>query len=139
MENEKKFSSEMFGYDKREVEEYIKAMKAEYESKIQAEKSDANRIANELTILKKKLEKYEVDYITKQEKVANALITAEDQAKKIIENSRIESMQEKDRIEHLIEMEKEKLLDIKKELIDLKEKTITLLDKYSNEMNNLLD
>ena len=57
----------------------------------------------------------------------------------MIENSRIESMQEKDRIEHLIEMEKEKLLDIKKEVIDLKEKTITLLDKYSNEMNNLLD
>ena len=139
MENEKKFSSEMFGYDKREVEEYIKAMKAEYESKIQAEKSDANRIANELTILKRKLEKYEIDYIAKQEKVANALITAEDQAKKIIENSRIESMQEKDRIEHLIEMEKEKLLDIKKEVIDLKEKTITILDKYSNEMNNLLD
>lgn len=139
MENEKKFSSEMFGYDKKEVEEYIKAMKAEYESKIQAEKSDANRIANELTILKKKLEKYEIDYIAKQEKVANALITAEDQAKKIIENSRLESMQEKDRIEHLIEMEKEKLLDIKKEVIDLKEKTITLLDKYSSEMNNLLD
>ena len=139
MENEKKFSNEMFGYDKREVEEYIKAMKAEYESKIQAEKSDANRIANELTILKRKLEKYETDYIAKQEKVAHALITAEDQAKKIIENSRIESMQEKDRIEHLIEMEKEKLLDIKKEVIDLKEKTITLLDKYSNEMNNLLD
>ena len=139
MENEKKFSNEMFGYDKREVEEYIKAMKAEYESKIQAEKSDANRIANELTILKRKLEKYETDYIAKQEKVANALITAEDQAKKIIENSRIESMQEKDRIEHLIEMEKEKLLDIKKEVIDLKEQTITLLDKYSNEMNNLLD
>ena len=108
MENEKKFSNEMFGYDKREVEEYIKAMKAEYESKIQAEKSDANRIANELTILKRKLEKYETDYIAKQEKVANAWITAEDQAKKIIENSRIESMQEKDRIEHLIEMEKEK-------------------------------
>ena len=139
METEKKFSSELFGYDKIEVEEYIKAMKAEYESKIQAEKSDANRIANELTILKKKLEKYEIDYIAKQEKVANALITAEDQAKKIIENSRIESMQEKDRIEHLIEMEKEKLLDIKKEVIDLKEKTITLLDKYSSEMNNLLD
>ena len=139
MENEKKFSNEMFGYDKREVEEYIKAMKAEYESKIQAEKSDANRIANELTILKRKLEKYETDYIAKQEKVANALITAEDQAKKIIENSRIESMQEKDRIEHLIEMEKEKLFDIKKEVIDLKEKTITLLDKYSSEMNNLLD
>ena len=139
MENEKKFGTEMFGYSKTEVEEYIKSMKAEYESKIQAEKSDANRISNELTILKRKLEKYEVDYITKQEKVANALITAEDQAKKIIENSRLESMQEKERIEHLIEMEKEKLLDIKKEVIDLKEKTINLLDKYSSEMNNLLD
>ena len=139
MENEKKFSSEMFGYDKKEVEEYIKALKAEYESKLQAEKSDSNRIANELTIVKKKLERYEVDYVERQEKVANALITAEDQARKIIEDARAEALQEKDRIEGLIEMEREKLLDVKKEVIDLKEKTIKLLDKYSNEMNNLLD
>lgn len=139
MDNEKKFSSEMFGYDKREVEDYIKVLKSEYESKLQAERSDANRISNELTIVKKKLERYEVDYIEKQEKVANALITAEDQARKIVETSRNEAIQEKERIEQLIEMEKEKLLDIKKEVIDLKEKTIRLLDKYSQEMNNLLD
>lgn len=139
MENEKKFGNEMFGYDKREVEDYIKTLKAEYESRIQAEKSDANRIANEVTILKKKLERYEIDYVQKQEKVANALITAEDQAKKIVETSRMEAMQEKERIEHLIEMEKEKLLDIKKEVIDLKEKTIRMLDKYSQDMNNLID
>ena len=139
MENEKKFSGEMFGYDKKEVEEYIKALKAEYESKLQAEKSDSNRIANELTIVKKKLERYETDYVERQEKVANALITAEDQARKIIEDARAEALQEQDRIEGLIEMEREKLLDVKKEVIDLKEKTIKLLDKYSNEMNNLLD
>ena len=139
MENEKKFGNEMFGYDKREVEDYIKTLKAEYESRIQAEKSEANRVANELTILKKKLERYEIDYVQKQEKVANALITAEDQARKIVETSRNEAMLEKERIEHLIEMEKEKLLDIKKEVIDLKEKTIRMLDKYSQEMNNLID
>ena len=139
MENEKKFGNEMFGYDKREVEDYIKALKADYESRIQSERSDANRVANELTIVKKKLERYEVDYVQKQEKVANALITAEDQAKKIIETSRAEALQEKERIEQLIEMEKEKLLDMKKEVIDLKEKTVRLLDKYSQEMNNLLD
>ena len=86
MENEKKFATEMFGYDKKQVEEYVKAMKAEYESKLQAERSDNNRIANELSLVKRKLEKYETDYISKQEKVASALIAAEDQAKKIIEN-----------------------------------------------------
>ncbi len=139
MDNEKKFGSEMFGYDKKEVEDYIKSLKAEYESKLQAERSDSNRVANELTIVKKKLERYEVDYIEKQEKVANALITAEDQAKKIIEASRQEAMQEKDRIEHLIEMEKEKLLDMKKDVLDLKEKTVKLLEKYSGQMDNLLD
>ncbi len=139
MENDKKFSNEMFGYDKKEVEEYIREIKAEYESRIQAERSDANRLANELTIVKKKLERYEIDYIQKQEKVANALITAEDQAKNIVESARSEAMLEKERIENLIEMEKEKLLDIKKEVIDLKEKTIRLLDKYSNDMNELLD
>ncbi len=139
MDNEKKFGSEMFGYDKKEVEDYIKSLKAEYESKLQAERSDSNRVANELTIVKKKLERYEVDYIEKQEKVANALITAEDQAKKIVEASRQEAMQEKDRIEHLIEMEKEKLLDMKKDVLDLKEKTVKLLEKYSGQMDNLLD
>lgn len=139
MENEKKFNSEMFGYDKREVEEYLKAIKAEYESRLQAEKSESNRVANELTIVKRKLERYESDYVIKQEKVANALITAEDQAKKIIENARNEACAEKERVENLIEMEREKLLDMKKEVIDLKEKTIKLLDKYSNEMNSLLD
>lgn len=139
MENDKKFASEMFGYDKREVEEYIKTLKADYESRLQAERSDVNRISNELTIVKKKLERYELDYIEKQEKVANALITAEDQAKKIVETSRNEAMQEKEKIENLIEMEKEKLLDVKKDVIDLKEKTIRLLEKYSQEMNSLLD
>ncbi len=139
MENEKKFSSEMFGYDKKEVEEYIKSIKTEYESKLQSEKSESNRLANEITIIRKKLERYETDYVEKQEKVANALITAEDQAKKIIENAREEANTERERIENLIEMEKEKLLDIKKEVIDLKERTVRLLDKYSAEMNELLD
>ncbi|MEG1990248.1 MAG: DivIVA domain-containing protein [Terrisporobacter sp.] len=136
---DKKFSNGMFGYDKDEVEEYIKSIKAEYESKLQAEKSDSNRLSNELTIVKKKLERYEIDYVERQEKVANALITAEDQSKKIIENARIEAEEERERIEHLIEMEKEKLLDLKKEVIDLKERTIRLMDKYSNDMNSLLD
>ena len=139
MENEKKFATEMFGYDKKQVEEYVKAMKAEYESKLQAERSDNTRIANELSLVTRKLEKSETDYISKQEKVASALITAEDQAKKIIEDSRSEAIQEKDRIEHLIEMEKEKLLDMKREVIDLKEKTVSLLDKYSQEINDLLE
>lgn len=39
----------MFGYSKSEVEDYIKSLKAEYESRLQAEHSDANRVANELT------------------------------------------------------------------------------------------
>ena len=131
MESEKKFGSEMFGYAKSEVDEYIKSLKAEYESKLQAEKSDSNRIANELTIIKKKVER--------QEKVANALITAEDQARKIIEDARNEALQEKDRIEALIEMEREKLLDAKKEVLDLKEKSIVLMQKYQSEIDNLVE
>lgn len=139
MDSEKKFASEMFGYSKQEVEEYVKELKSEYESRLQAEKSESNRLSNELTIVKKKLERYEIDYVERQEKVANALITAEDQSKKIIENARIEANEERERIEHLIEMEKEKLLDLKKEVIELKERTIRLMDKYSSEMNSLLD
>lgn len=139
MENDKKFDTEMFGYDKKEVEEYIKDLKADYEGRIQSEKADVNRLSNEITIIRKKLERYDGEYIEKQEKVANALITAEDQARTIVERARQEAANEKERIETLVEAEKEKLLDIKKEVIDLKEKTVRVLDKYSNDMSDLLE
>ncbi len=139
MENEKKFNSEMFGYDKKEVEEYLREMKADHESSLQAEKAEINRLSNEITIIRKKLERYDTEYIGKQEKVANALITAEDQARNILENARQEALSEKQRIETLIEVEKEKLLDIKKEVIDLKERTVRVLEKYNESMTELLD
>ncbi|MBQ8044494.1 MAG: DivIVA domain-containing protein [Clostridia bacterium] len=139
MENDKKFASEMFGYAKREVEEYIKDMKADYEGRLQVEKAEVNRLSNEITIIRKKLERYDSEYLQKQEKVANALITAEDQSKAIVESARQEAINEKNRIEALIEAEKEKLLDIKKEVIELKERTIQVLEKYNNTMSDLLE
>lgn len=139
MENEKKFNTEMFGYDKKEVEEYLREMKADYESSLQAEKAEINRLSNEITIIRKKLERYDTEYIEKQEKVANALITAEDQARNILENARQEALNEKQRIESVIEVEKEKLLDIKREVIDLKERTVRVLEKYNETMTELLD
>lgn len=139
MENDKKFTSEMFGYSKREVEEYIKDMKADYEGRLQVEKAEVNRLSNEITIIRKKLERYDNEYLQKQEKVANALITAEDQSKAIVENARQEAINEKNRIETLIEAEKEKLLDIKKEVIELKERTIQVLEKYNSTMSDLLE
>lgn len=138
MENEKKFDTEMFGYNKKDVEEYIKDLKSDYEGRLQVEKAEVNRLSNEITIIRKKLERYDTEYLEKQEKVANALITAEDQSKAIIETARQEAINEKSRIEALIESEKEKLLDIKKEVVDLKERTITILEKYNSNMNDLL-
>lgn len=139
MENDKKFTSEMFGYSKKEVEEYIKDMKADYEGRLQVEKAEVNRLSNEITIIRKKLERYDNEYLQKQEKVANALITAEDQSKAIVENARQEAINEKNRIESLIEAEKEKLLDIKKEVIALKERTVEVLEKYNSTMSDLLE
>ena len=139
MENDKKFTSEMFGYSKKEVEEYLKDMKADYEGRLQVEKAEVNRLSNEITIIRKKLERYDSEYLQKQEKVANALITAEDQSKAIVENARQEAISEKNRIEALIEAEKEKLLDIKKEVIELKERTIQVLEKYNSTMTDLLE
>ena len=139
MENDKKFTSEMFGYSKREVEEYIKDMKADYEGRLQVEKAEVNRLSNEITIIRKKLERYDSEYLQKQEKVANALITAEDQSKAIVESARQEAINEKNRIEALIEAEKEKLLDIKKEVIELKERTVQVLEKYNSTMSELLE
>ncbi len=138
MEIDKKFANEMFGYNKAEVDDYIKELRSEYETKLQAERSDSNRLSNELTIVKKKIERYETDYIQRQEKVANALITAEDQSKRIIEAARVEANTERERIEHLIELEKEKLLDMKKEVVDLKEKAQKIMEKFIKDSEEIL-
>ena len=114
-------------------------MKADYEGRLQVEKAEVNRLSNEITIIRKKLERYDNEYLQKQEKVANALITAEDQSKAIVESARQEAINEKNRIETLIEAEKEKLLDIKKEVIELKERTIRVLEKYNETMSGLLE
>lgn len=139
MENEKKFDTEMFGYNKKDVDEYIKDMKADYEGRIQVEKAEVNRLSNEITIIRKKLERYDNEYLEKQEKVANALITAEDQSKAIIENARQEAINERNRIEALIEAEKEKLINIKKDVVDLKERTVRVLEKYNETMSDLIE
>ena len=138
MEIDKKFANEMFGYNKAEVDDYIKELRSEYETKLQAERSDSNRLSNELTIVKKKIERYDTDYIQRQEKVANALITAEDQSKRIIEAARAEANTERERIEHLIELEKEKLLDMKKEVVDLKEKAQKIMEKFIKDSEEIL-
>ena len=139
MEKEKKFATEMFGYNKKDVDEYIKDMKADYEGRIQVEKAEVNRLSNEITIIRKKLERYDNEYLEKQEKVANALITAEDQSKAIIENARQEAINERNRIEALIEAEKEKLINIKKDVVDLKERTVRVLEKYNETMSDLIE
>ena len=56
-----------------------------------------------------------------------------------MENARQEALNEKQRIESVIEVEKEKLLDIKREVIDLKERTVRVLEKYNETMTELLD
>ena len=51
MENDKKFTSEMFGYSKKEVEEYLKDMKADYEGRLQVENNQLIVIADKLSFL----------------------------------------------------------------------------------------
>ena len=70
--------------------------------------------------------------------MANALITAQEQAKNIIEEAKKTAIDEKKKLEQQVEKEKEKLVDIKQELKVLKVEVVDTLKKYEGQLSDFI-
>jgi septal ring factor EnvC (AmiA/AmiB activator) len=135
-----RFSNAAFGFNKSEVEGYIKDLVSEHEKAL----TEKDKIINEL---KKDNEKLKKDYqsiketekeiLDNKEKIAEALVTAREQAKIIIKEAKEEAENEKKALENMIENEKEKLIDIKKETGKLKEEALHTISRYDDIMKKM--
>lgn len=132
---EKTFKSEIFGLNKKEVEEYVNEMKYNYEEKIR-----------KLTEANDELYKKNLELIAREEGVkektalvSNALIKAETQAKEIIQDAVEKGKQERAQIDNEIEIQKEKLIDIKRKILELKETVRNSLGNFSDELQTIVD
>ena len=71
-------------------------------------------------------------------KIADVLIKAQEKAELMLEDARGEAMEERKKLEEVIEQEKERLVDIKRELKSLKSEAVNTLKKYEDQLNGII-
>lgn len=142
MPGEKRFrTSFMGGFNKADVNTYIEKILREFDDKLK-EKDD------EATVLKNQNKEYKYKYeelLKKAEqinddraKIADVLIKAQEKAQLMLEDARMEALEEKKKLEDTIEQEKEKLVDIRQEVKMLKGEVISTLKKYESQLGTYI-
>lgn len=133
-------SKGLFGFDKIQVNQYIADLKADYNVLISQKDSEIEKLKKENEELKESLKDYEENKEKiKQDKeaIACVLLKAQEQANCIVEQTRVEFEKEKVSLEDIVEKEREKLLDVKKDLGTLKLAVVNVLEKYAKELEKL--
>ncbi len=141
MAGEKLFSTALFGFKKQKVYAYIEKLNKECEEKIKAKEKEIADIKAQYRDIKSKYDELSTNLQQikeDREKIANALITAQDKAETIINEAKQQAINEKKTLEKQVEAEKEKLVDIKEELKVLKVEVVDKLKKYEGELSGII-
>jgi hypothetical protein len=141
MAGEKRFGTSLFGFKKGDVNKYIELMLKEFDEKLKEKNEEINSLKNHNKEIKAKLD----DFIQKSDqinedrsKIAEVLIKAQEKADMIVEDARIQAIDEKKKLEEMIENEKEKLVDMKAEIKILKAEVISTLKKYEGNLSEMI-
>ena len=142
MADKNRFAGSLFGFSKKSVTSYIDELIADFEKKLK----EKDAIILDLTAEKKEIKDKLGDLKTTEQKlfedkgkIAEALVSAKEQAKQIIDDARVQAVKEKRTLDKMVETEKEKLIDIKTEIKKLKKDVVHIIKKYDNQMNEMLE
>ena len=133
-------SKGLFGLNRKEVENYIYSMRSNYESELKRQNAELLAMKAENTKLSERLNEMlnsKKDVDEAKFNISEVLIRAEQQAKMILEDARNQAMEEKQEVEELIEVEKEKLDDARNELASLKNRAKALISKFTDDLSDL--
>ncbi len=141
MAGEKLFSTALFGFKKKHVNDYLERLNKEYEEKLKAKEKEVADIKAQYRDIKVKYDELStnIQQIKEdREKIANAFITAQEKAETIISEAKLQAISEKKNLEKQVEEEKEKLVDIKQEVKVLKVELVDKLKKYEGELSGFI-
>ena len=134
----KLFATGLFGYSKKQVDQYIDLMKKDYENELYKKKermmelSDENRgLRLEIDALAKR-----VSQMADQEKyISRALVKAEQRAQSIIEDGQYKA----DEVLYQLKREKdkwrEKAHDIRQEFISFEQDVLAMMERFRSDIN----
>lgn len=142
MPGEKRFRNSLFGFNKVDVNAYIEKLLREFDDKLKEKDDEVASLKNQNRDLKQKYEELfkKADQINEdREKIASVLIRAQEQAQAMLQEARMEALDEKKKLEETIECEKEKLVDIRQELKSLKSEVVNTLKKYDEQLGEIIN
>ena len=142
MAGEKRFRTTFVGFKKSDVNLYIERILKEFEDKMRIKdeeisllKVQNNDVKSKYAELSQKADEINYD----RAKIAEVLLKAQEKADLIVSDAIVEANKEKKEISSLIEAEKEKLVDIKREVKALKLEFTNTLKKYENQLENMVN
>lgn len=142
MPGEKRFrTSFMGGFKKADVNAYIEKILGEFDNKLKEKDDEIASLKNQNKDLKTKYEELSkrADQINEERaKIADVLIKAQEKAEIMLEDARLEALDEKKKLEEVIEQEKERLVDIRQEMKVLKSEIVSTLKKYEGQLENII-
>lgn len=142
MPGEKRFrTSFMGGFKKTDVNSYIEKILREFDDKLKEKDDETAALKNQSKEYRIKYEELlkKADQINDDRtKIAVVLIRAQEKAELMVEDARMEALEEKKRLEDVIEQEKERLIDIRQEMKMLKSEVISTLKKYESQLGTFV-
>jgi len=138
MSGEKKFGTSLFGFNKSDVNAYIEKILYEFDHRLKEKDDEISNLKLQIREMKARYESAAQNsefFAKEKERIASALITAQEKADAIIEEAVRRAEEEKNRHEQALEKEREKIIDIKRDIKTMKEQVADILTRFLGELN----
>ena len=135
---EKKFGTSLFGFKKADVNAYIERIIREFDQRLKEKDDENSNLKAQVKEMKAKYEEtwQEAEKVMREkEKIAGVLLQAQEKAETMMVEAQEKALQEKSRLDQVLEVEKEKIVDIKRELKGLKSQIADILSKYEQQID----
>jgi len=140
MSGEKKFGTSVFGFNKSDVNAYIEKILYEFDLRLKEQDEEISNLKLQIREMKTRYESAAEDSETlnkEKEKIASALITAQETADAILREAKERAAEEKSKLEEALEKEREKIIDIKRDIKTMKVQIVDMLTKYQGLLNEI--
>lgn len=138
MAGEKKFRTGM-GYNKDDVNEFLERIMTEFDGRLKGKDDEIASLKQQLRDSRAKCDSLSADTVTaakERDMIARALIQAQEKAESVIEAARAEALAEKDKLEKLLESERERLIDIKRDIRQLKDQVAEVTARFKGQLDD---
>ena len=141
MAGEKKFGSAVYGFRKEDVNAYIERIIKEFDLRLKEKDEEILELKASNRYYREKYEGVEAkakNLSDEKDKIASALIEAQENAKRIVAEAKERAVTEKQELDNMLEEEREKIVDIKVGIKDLKDSIAVVLRKFDEDSEKVL-